>query len=75
VALRDRTTIAFASAQAMVDAIWADMDLRYLSCRGEIAPACDRHTRLRQSVVPLFAGTNIRMVPAARNRSRHEHNG
>ena len=26
---RDQTTIAFASAQAMVDAIWADMDLRY----------------------------------------------
>jgi len=29
VAPRDRTTIAFASAQAMVDSIWADMDLRY----------------------------------------------
>ena len=26
---RDRTTIAFATAQAMVDAIWSDMDLRY----------------------------------------------
>lgn len=26
---RDQTTIAFASAQAMVDAIWSDMDLRY----------------------------------------------
>ena len=26
---RDRTAIAFASAQAMVDAIWSDMDLRY----------------------------------------------
>jgi hypothetical protein len=29
VAPRDPTTIGFASAQAMVDAIWADMDLRY----------------------------------------------
>jgi hypothetical protein len=29
VAPRDRTTIEFASAQAMVDAIWSDMDLRY----------------------------------------------
>jgi hypothetical protein len=29
VAPRDRTTIAFATAQAMVDAIWSDMDLRY----------------------------------------------
>ncbi|HET6238321.1 MAG TPA: hypothetical protein VFE41_25700 [Acetobacteraceae bacterium] len=26
---RDRTTIAFATAQAMVDAIWSDMDLRH----------------------------------------------
>ena len=29
VAPRDPTTIAFAGAQAMVDAIWMDMDLRY----------------------------------------------
>jgi len=29
VAPRDRTTIAFATAQAMVDAIWSDMDLRH----------------------------------------------
>jgi hypothetical protein len=29
VAPRDRTTIPFASCQSMVDAIWADMDLRY----------------------------------------------
>jgi hypothetical protein len=38
VAPRDRTTIAFASAQAMVDAIWADMDLRY-------PPAVERLSR------------------------------
>jgi hypothetical protein len=29
VAPRDRTTIEFAAAQSMVDAIWSDMDLRY----------------------------------------------
>jgi hypothetical protein len=29
VAPRDRTTIDFAAAQPMVDAIWSDMDLRY----------------------------------------------
>ena len=35
---RDRTTIAFSAAQAMVDAIWSDMDLRY-------PPAVDRLSR------------------------------
>jgi hypothetical protein len=29
IALRDQTSIAFAEAQAMVDAIWADMGLRF----------------------------------------------
>jgi hypothetical protein len=29
IALRDQTSIAFAQAQAMVDAIWADMGLRF----------------------------------------------
>jgi hypothetical protein len=38
VAPRDRTIIEFASAQAMVDAIWSDMDLRY-------PPAVERLSR------------------------------
>jgi hypothetical protein len=38
VAPRDRTTIEFAAAQSMVDAIWSDMDLRY-------PPAVERLSR------------------------------
>jgi hypothetical protein len=38
VAPRDRTTIAFAATQAMVDAIWLDMDLRH-------PPAVERLSR------------------------------
>ena len=38
VAPRDRTTIEFAAAQPMVDAIWSDMDLRY-------PPAVERSSR------------------------------
>lgn len=35
---RDRTTIEFAAARSMVDAIWSDMDLRY-------PPAVERLSR------------------------------
>jgi hypothetical protein len=38
VAPRDRTTVAFAATQAMVDAIWSDMDLRH-------PPAVERLSR------------------------------
>jgi hypothetical protein len=38
VAPRDRTTIAFSAAQAMVDAIWSDMDLRYPPAVERLSP-------------------------------------
>jgi len=38
VAPRDRTIITFAAAQAMIDATWSDMDLRY-------PPAVERFSR------------------------------
>ena len=41
---RDHTTVAFASAQAMVDAIWSDMDLRY-------PPAVERLSRRATTTV------------------------
>jgi hypothetical protein len=45
---RDRTTIAFSAAQAMVDAIWSDMDLRY-------PPAVER---LSRRVTRMIASAN-----------------
>jgi hypothetical protein len=44
VAPRDRTTIAFAAAQSMVDAIWLDMDLRH-------PPAVERLSRRATTTV------------------------
>ena len=47
---RDRTTIAFASAQAMVDAIWSDMGLRY-------PPAVDRLSR--RATATIASGNRV----------------
>jgi hypothetical protein len=63
----------------MIDAIWSDMDLRYppaverLSRRATTTIASAN--RQRQSIVPPFAGPDTGMVPAARDRARHEHDG
>jgi len=46
VAPQDRTTIAFAAAQAMVDAIWSDMDLRF-------PPAVERLSRRATATVAI----------------------
>jgi len=46
VALRNHSTIAFASCQSMVDAIWPDMGLRY-------PPAVERLSRKATATIAL----------------------
>jgi hypothetical protein len=60
VAPHDRTTIPFAAAQAMVDAIWAELGLRYppaverLSSRGTTIAAANRLSLFLPEQVPAW---------------------
>jgi hypothetical protein len=52
VAPRDRTTIEFAAAQPMVDAIWSDLDLRY-------PPAVERLSRRATATIASASANRL----------------
>ena len=70
VAPRDPSSIAFAQAQGMVDAIWADMGLRFPPKVVTPAPPGPHHGRGRHAAVDPPGRHDTVMVSVARTRPR-----